>query len=65
MTPEIIRDIREKVRAIADKRQLLLRLSQRPDLEQFNLDFTQALEEIDDLIREFRQVFPDFALPEA
>jgi hypothetical protein len=57
--------IREKVRAIADKRQLLLRLSQRPDLVEFNLDFTQALEEIDDLISEFRQTFPDFALPEA
>ena len=58
-------NIREKVRAIADKRQLLLRLSQRPDLVEFNLDFTQALEEIDDLISEFRQTFPDFALPEA
>jgi len=57
--------IREKVRAIANKRQLLVKLSQRSDLAEFNLDITQALDEIDDLISQFRQSFPDFALPEA
>ncbi len=62
MTADIIR---EKVRAIANKRQLLVKLSQRSDLAEFNLDITQALDEIDDLISQFRQSFPDFALPEA
>jgi hypothetical protein len=57
--------IREKVRAIANKRQLLVKLSQRSDLAEFNLDITQALDEIDDLISQFRQSFPDFVLPEA
>jgi len=61
MTPNIIRD---KIKVIATKRQLLVRLSQRPDLVEFNLDITQALDEIDDLISEFRQFFPDFALPD-
>jgi len=62
MTADIIR---EKVRAIASKRQLLVKLSQRSDLAEFNLDITQALDEIDDLISQFRQSFPDFVLPEA
>jgi hypothetical protein len=57
MTPETIK---EKVVAIATKRISLVRLSQQENLGNLQIDVTQALEEIDDLLEEFRKTFPDF-----
>jgi hypothetical protein len=56
MTPASIKD---KIVAIASKRSSLVRLSLRSDLGNLQIDVTQALEEIDDLLQEFRNTFPD------
>jgi hypothetical protein len=56
MTPSSIKD---KIVAIASKRSSLVRLSLRSDLGNLHIDVTQALEEIDDLLQEFRNTFPD------
>lgn len=59
MTPEVIK---EKVIAIASKRSALVQLSQQDNLGNLNIDVTQALEEMDDLLEEFRKTFPDCSL---
>jgi hypothetical protein len=56
MTPASIKD---KIVAIASKRSSLVKLSLRSDLGNLRIDVTQALEEIDDLLQEFRNTFPD------
>jgi hypothetical protein len=56
MTPSSIKD---KVAAIVSKRSSLVQLSLRSDLGNLRIDVTQALEEIDDLLQEFRNTFPD------
>ncbi|WP_019500088.1 hypothetical protein [Pseudanabaena sp. PCC 6802] len=56
MTPTSIKD---KVAAIASKRSSLVQLSLRSDLGNLRIDVTQALEEIDDLLQEFKNTFPD------
>lgn len=56
MTPASIKD---KIVAIATKRSSLVKLSLRSDLGNLHIDVTQALEEIDDLLQEFRNTFPD------
>jgi hypothetical protein len=56
MTPASIKD---KIVAIASKRSTLVKLSLRSDLGNLRIDVVQALEEIDDLLQEFRNTFPD------
>ena len=56
MTPE--ETIREKVSVIKDKRDVLVRLLERSDLGTLRIDVNQALEEIDELLSEFQQTFP-------
>jgi hypothetical protein len=56
MTPASIKD---KIVAIASKRSSLVKLSLRSDLGNLHIDVIQALEEIDDLLQEFRNTFPD------
>ena len=51
--------IREKVNQIESKREYLLRLLERPDLGSLRIDINQAIEELDELIEEFEQTFPD------
>lgn len=51
--------IKERVSAIRQKRESLIRLLDRSDLGTLRIDVNQALEEIDDLIEEFRRTFPD------
>ncbi|MBC6422031.1 MAG: hypothetical protein GDA43_21600 [Hormoscilla sp. SP5CHS1] len=53
--------IRDKIRAIASKREALVRLLEKPDLETMRIDVNQALEEIDELIDEFKSTFPSEA----
>ena len=61
MTPDNIKD---QVRAIVLKRQVLVRLSQKDNLGTLKIDVQQALAEMEDLIQEFNRTFPDCALPE-
>ncbi|MFB2981112.1 hypothetical protein [Microseira sp. BLCC-F43] len=49
--------IRERVAAIESKRDTLLRLLEQPDLGTLRIDVNQALEEMDDLIEEFKRTF--------
>jgi hypothetical protein len=56
MTPE---SIKAKVAAIALKRSVLIQLSTQPNLGNLTIDVEQALEEINDLLEEFRKTFPD------
>ncbi|AFY68574.1 hypothetical protein Pse7367_0258 [Thalassoporum mexicanum PCC 7367] len=56
MTPE---NIKTKVEAIASRRSVLAKLLEKDNLGNLSIDVTQALEEIDDLIAEFKVAFPD------
>jgi hypothetical protein len=51
--------IQERVNLIENKRECLLRLLEQPDLGTLRIDVTQALEEIDDLIDEFKRTFDE------
>jgi hypothetical protein len=51
--------IRERVAKIESKRESLVRLLERPNLGILKIDVTQAIEEIDDLIAEFKRTFPE------
>ncbi|MCY7321113.1 MAG: hypothetical protein LH660_04765 [Phormidesmis sp. CAN_BIN36] len=50
--------IKERIKLIEGKRDSLLRLLEQPDLGVLRIDVNQALEEMDDLIDEFRRTFP-------
>lgn len=54
--------LEEKFQQITGKREFLLQLLQRPDLGTLRLDVNQALEELDELVDEFRQTFPEKSL---
>jgi hypothetical protein len=51
--------IRQRVKLIEAKRELLVQLLARPDLGTLRIDVNQAIEEMDELIGEFRRTFPD------
>lgn len=51
--------LRERIAVIEGKRESLLRLLEEPNLGTLRIDVNQALEEMDDLIDEFRRTFPD------
>lgn len=59
MEPETIR---ERVSLIKGKREALIRLLEQPDLGTLRIDVNQAIEEMDDLLEEFNQTFPDLDL---
>jgi len=54
--------LRERIALIEGKRESLLRLLEQPNLGTLRIDVNQALEEMDDLIDEFKRTFPN---PEA
>lgn len=56
MNPETLK---EQVRSIANKRDTLVRLLEQPDLGTLRIDVNQALEEMDDLIDDFKLTFPE------
>lgn len=60
MEPQIIR---ERVVQVVSKRETLLRLLEQPNLGTLRIDVNQALEEMDDLIDEFKRTFPDTQMP--
>jgi len=49
----------ERIRKIESKREVLVDLLESPSLGTLRLDVNQALEELDDLIEEFKETFPD------
>ena len=51
--------IRERIMLIESKRDSLVRLLEQPNLGTLRIDVNQALEEMDDLIDEFRRTFPE------
>ncbi|MBD2100744.1 hypothetical protein [Leptolyngbya sp. FACHB-261] len=56
MEPQVIR---ERINAIASKRQSLVELLEQPNLGTLRIDVNQALEEIDDLLEDFKRTFPN------
>ncbi len=56
MDPETLR---ERIALIESKREALVRLLEQPDLGTLRIDVNQAIEEMDDLLDEFKQTFPD------
>jgi hypothetical protein len=51
--------IRERIALIESKRESLLRMLEQPNLGTLKIDVNQALEEMDDLIDEFKRTFPE------
>lgn len=51
--------LRERIALIEGKRDSLLRLLEQPNLGTLRIDVNQALEEMDDLIDEFKRTFPE------
>ncbi|PIG93542.1 hypothetical protein [Gloeocapsopsis sp. IPPAS B-1203] len=58
MNPETLR---ERVAQVISKRETLLLLLEQPNLGILRTDVNQALEEMDDLIDEYRRTFPNEA----
>lgn len=56
-----VQAIREQIRLIEQKRESLLKLLEQPDLGTLRIDVNQALEEMDDLLDEFKRTFPEGA----
>jgi hypothetical protein len=50
--------IQERIKQIESKRESLVKLLEQPDLGTLRIDVNQALEEIDDLIDDFKRTFP-------
>jgi hypothetical protein len=51
--------LREQIREIESKRETLVKLLEQPDLGTLRIDVNQAIEEMDDLLDEFKQTFPN------
>ena len=51
--------LQQRITQVEEKRELLLKLKSDPNLGVLSLDVDQALIEMDDLMREFRQTFPN------
>lgn len=52
-------EIRAKIAQMASKRDSLVELLERPNLGTLRIDVDQALEELDELIEEFNETFPE------
>lgn len=52
-------DIKARINQIASKRDSLVELLERPNLGTLRIDVDQALEELDELIEEFNETFPE------
>ncbi|MDJ0651023.1 MAG: hypothetical protein QNJ60_20205 [Xenococcaceae cyanobacterium MO_188.B19] len=51
--------IKAKVNQIAEKREFLVQLLEKPSIGTLRIDVDQALEELDELIEEFEETFPE------
>ncbi len=52
-------EIKAKITQIASKRESLVELLERPNLGTLRIDVDQALEELDELVEEFNETFPE------
>ena len=51
--------IKDKVTQIASKRDYLVQLLETPNIGTLRVDVNQALEELDELLEEFEETFPE------
>jgi hypothetical protein len=51
--------IKERIAIVESKRESLVRLLEQPNLGSLRIDVNQALEEMDELLEEFRRTFPE------
>ena len=51
--------IRERVALIESQREALLKLLEKPNLGPLRIDVNQALEEMDELLEDFKRTFPE------
>ncbi len=51
--------IKDRVKTIASKRQVLIDLLENPSIGTLRVDVDQALEELDELIEECEETFPE------
>lgn len=49
----------ERIHRIESKREVLVDLMEQPSIGNLRLDVNQALEELDDLLEEFKATFPE------
>lgn len=54
-----LNDLRQRFKLIESKRETLVRLLEQPNLGTLRIDVNQALEEIDELIDDFKRTFPE------
>lgn len=54
-----LQTIKERIAVVQSKREYLLNLLEQPNLGILKIDVNQALEELDELIEEFRRVIPE------
>jgi hypothetical protein len=54
-----IQTIKDRISAIQSKRERLLSLLEQPNLGTLRVDVNQALEELDDLLDEFKRTVPN------
>lgn len=54
-----LQTIKERIAVVRNKREYLLSLLEQQNLGTLRIDVNQALEEMDDLIDEFKRTFPD------
>jgi hypothetical protein len=53
-----IQTLKERIAVVQSKREYLLRLLEQPNLGTLKIDVDQALDELDELIDEFRRTIP-------
>ncbi|BAB75294.1 hypothetical protein ACN23B_18070 [Anabaena sp. FACHB-709] len=51
--------LKERITAVQSKREYLLSLLEQPNLGILRVDVNQALEELDELIEEYRRTIPE------
>lgn len=56
LDPQVLRD---RLVLLMSKRDSLVRLLEQPDLGTLRIDVNQAIEELDDLIDDFKRTFPE------
>ncbi|MBD2500237.1 hypothetical protein [Anabaena azotica] len=54
-----LQTLKQRITAVQSKREYLLSLLERPNLGILRVDVNQALEELDELIEEYRRTIPD------
>ncbi|HLO84874.1 MAG TPA: hypothetical protein VK203_07655 [Nostocaceae cyanobacterium] len=54
-----LQTLKERIAAVQGKREYLLSLLEQPNLGTLRVDVNQALEELDDLIDEFKRTIPN------